>query len=123
MTQDTETVRPDAGITTGGGINNETRGGQRRSVQKGVDVSYVDLHLHLLPGIDDGARSLPAALDHAARMAEDGVRDAAVTPHVGHALFDVDVRKLPERTAALQQAIDAAGIELRLHLGGELHPS
>lgn len=86
-------------------------------------MSYVDLHLHLLPGIDDGARSLAAALDHAARMAEDGVRDAAVTPHIGHALFDVPVLELPERTAALQQAIDAAGIELRLHLGGELHPS
>jgi protein-tyrosine phosphatase len=88
-----------------------------------VDVSYVDLHLHLLPGIDDGARSLSSALDHAARMAEDGVRDAAVTPHVAHTMFDVDVLELPERTAALQQAIDVAGIALRLHVGGELHPS
>ena len=86
-------------------------------------MSYVDLHLHLLPGIDDGARNLAAALDHAARMADDDVRDAAVTPHVAHTLFDVDVRELPERTAALQQAIDTAGIDLRLHVGGELHPS
>jgi protein-tyrosine phosphatase len=45
-----------------------------------------------------------------------------VTPHVGHPDLPVDVDTIAERTRALQRAIDAAGIALRLHPGGELFP-
>ena len=83
---------------------------------------YVDLHLHLLPGVDDGARDVPASLEHAARMAREGVREALVTPHVGHPSFPLDIFGIPARTAALQAQLDRAGIPLRLHPGGEIHP-
>jgi protein-tyrosine phosphatase len=86
-------------------------------------MSYVDLHLHLLPGVDDGPRDEREALEHAARMAREGVREAVVTPHVGHPDFPVDVATIPDRTAALQRALDAAQIALRLRPGGEIHPS
>src|SRR4051794_22942170 len=86
-------------------------------------MSYVDLHLHLLPGVDDGARDERASLEHAARMAREGVREASVTPHVGHPDFPVAVLEIPARTAALQRALDRAGIPLKLHPGGEIHPS
>jgi protein-tyrosine phosphatase len=84
-------------------------------------MSYVDLHLHLLPGIDDGARTTSDALRHAGRLAAEGVRDVACTPHVKRAMFPrVHPEELAERRAALQAAIDAAGVRLRLHPGGEL---
>ena len=82
----------------------------------------VDLHLHLLPGVDDGAPDEPAALEHAARMVAGGVRQAAVTPHVGHPHFALDVATVVERTRALQAALDGAGLPLRLVPGGEIHP-
>jgi protein-tyrosine phosphatase len=82
----------------------------------------VDLHLHLLPGIDDGPPDVPAALEHAARLARDGVHEATVTPHVGHPDYPVAVATIAERTRALQAAIDAADIDLHLHPGGELFP-
>jgi protein-tyrosine phosphatase len=85
-------------------------------------MSYVDLHLHLLPGVDDGAVDERASLEHAARMAAGGIHEATVTPHIGHPHFAVDPFTIAERTAALQRAIDDAGIELRLHPGGEIHP-
>src|SRR3954466_898201 len=101
----------------------------RRTRPAGIDdppernrMSHVDLHLHLLPGVDDGARDERASLEHAARMERDGVRDAVCTPHIGHPLFPVDVGELAERTAALQSALRAAGIGLRVHPGGEIHP-
>ena len=85
-------------------------------------MTHVDLHLHLLPGVDDGPPDEAASLVHAERLARDGVHEATVTPHVGHPEFALDVATIAERTRALQAAIDAAGIDLRLHPGGEIHP-
>ena len=85
-------------------------------------MSYADLHLHLLPGVDDGARDEREALEHATRMAMEGVREAVVTPHVGHPSFDLDVASIPARTRALQARLDQARIPLRLRPGGEIHP-
>lgn len=86
-------------------------------------MHHVDLHLHLLPGVDDGPEDEAASLTHAERLARDGVHEATVTPHVGHPWFALDVATIPERTRALQAALDAAGIELRLHPGGEIYPA
>jgi protein-tyrosine phosphatase len=84
-------------------------------------MSYVDLHCHLLPGIDDGAATLDEALTHARRLDAEGVRDVACTPHVKSDLFPgVVVGELADRRAELQAAIAAEGLRVRLHPGGEL---
>jgi protein-tyrosine phosphatase len=81
----------------------------------------VDLHLHLLPGVDDGSRDEAAALDHARLLVADGVAEATVTPHVSRDVA-LDVATIAERTAALQDALDRRRIALLLHPGGEVHP-
>jgi len=73
--------------------------------------------------VDDGPEDEAASLIHAERLARDGVHEATVTPHVGHPWFPLDVATIPERTRALQAALDAAGIDLRLHPGGEIYPA
>ncbi len=85
-------------------------------------MSHVDLHLHLLPGVDDGPPDEAASLAHAERLARDGVHEATVTPHVGHPEFRLDVTTIFDRTRALQAALDVARIDVRLHPGGEIHP-
>ncbi len=84
-------------------------------------MSYVDLHLHLLPGVDDGARTLEDSLAHARRMTSEGIHGAAVTPHVGHPWFPLDTTQIPARVAELQTALRAERIPLTLHAGGEIH--
>ena len=42
----------------------------------------VDTHCHILPGIDDGAKTLDEAVGLARIAAEDGIRIIATTPHV-----------------------------------------
>lgn len=84
-------------------------------------MSYVDLHLHLLPGVDDGARNLRQSLEFSRRLAADGVREATVTPHVGSGL-SYDPLSIPDRVASLQALLDRHGVPLRLHGGGEIHP-
>jgi len=44
----------------------------------------IDLHAHILPGVDDGPRSWGEALDILRRMAADDVTAVAATPHVRH---------------------------------------
>lgn len=85
-------------------------------------MSYVDLHLHLLPGVDDGARNLSESLAFSRRLVGEGVREVTVTPHVG-AGFAYGPVSIPARVAVLQEAIDAEGIGLRVHAGGEIRPA
>src|ERR1700748_909249 len=84
-------------------------------------MSYVDLHCHLLPGLDDGATTMEETLRHARRLHAEGVRDVACTPHIKrYAHPAVIPAELADRRAEAQAAIDAEGLHVRLHPGGEL---
>jgi len=87
-------------------------------------LSYVDLHTHLLPGLDDGAMNLTETVAFARRLDAAGVRDVACTTHVKREDFPgVRVESLSAARAAAQEAVSAAGLDVRLHAGGELaHP-
>src|SRR5205085_2533088 len=62
-------------------------------------MSYVDLHCHMLPGLDDGAKTMDETLRHARRLHAEGVRDVACTPHVKRAHHHVVLSELAERPA------------------------
>lgn len=84
-------------------------------------MSYVDLHTHLLPGIDDGSPTSEETIRHARHLAEHGVQDVACTPHIKREHFpDIDVGELAQLRADTQRALDDEGIGVRLHPGGEL---
>ena len=84
-------------------------------------MSYVDLHLHLLPGLDDGARTMEATVAHARRLEAAGVSDVACTPHIKRRDFPgIEIAGLADRRAEAQRAIDEHGLGVRLHPGGEL---
>ncbi len=51
-----------------------------------AEFPIVDLHSHLVPGVDDGARSVDAVLEGVGRMAERGVRTIVTTPHLDGSL-------------------------------------
>lgn len=79
----------------------------------------IDLHSHILPGIDDGARDLEASVAIGRAAVAGGVDQIVATPHV-----DVTYRNDPltftGRVREVQQALDAAGVPLRVHRGGEV---
>ena len=85
-------------------------------------MSYVDLHLHLLPGVDDGAHDEAAALAHARRLAAEGVRDVTVTPHI-NAHWPLELHTIPERVAELAALLRRHAIGVRIRPGGELDGS
>jgi protein-tyrosine phosphatase len=79
----------------------------------------IDLHCHVLPGIDDGARDMDDALAMARQAEADGIAVICATPHIRHD-HDVRIGELEERIAQLQAAVDAAGIGVRIERGGEV---
>ena len=84
-------------------------------------MHYVDLHTHLLPGLDDGAPTIEETLRHARRLDAHGVHDVACTSHIKRADFpDIEIAGLARLRAETQGALDEEGIDVRLHPGGEL---
>ena len=79
----------------------------------------VDLHFHLLPGLDDGPASLSDSLELAHAAVVDGTGTVVATPHV-RGDFVTDVRELPDRVGELRARLEAEGIPLALRCGGEL---
>ena len=49
-------------------------------------TSYADVHSHLVPGVDDGARTLEEAMDAVERMTRSGIRKIITTPHLDGSL-------------------------------------
>ena len=78
----------------------------------------IDLHCHLLPGVDDGPDTLEETLAYALEAVRTGTERIVATPHVEH----VWVRELPDRVRELREALAREGIELEVDCGGELKP-
>lgn len=81
----------------------------------------IDLHCHLLPGIDDGASELAASLAMARIAADDGIRTIACTPHIYPGLFENDSAGIAARVQDLQGCLQAEGIALDLVIGADAH--
>lgn len=76
----------------------------------------IDLHSHVLPGLDDGAPDLDASVAICRAAAADGIRVLAATPHVRS-----DYPTTPEgMTSALARVREAAGDVIQVVPGGEL---
>jgi protein-tyrosine phosphatase len=82
----------------------------------------IDLHAHLLPGIDDGPPDMAGALALATAAVEAGTRVMAATPHVG-LQFPVEPGELSGRVAELSAELERAGIALEVIAGGEIAPT
>ena len=81
----------------------------------------IDLHCHILPGIDDGASDWSVAMEMAKLYVADGVTVVACTPHILPGLYHNSGPQIREATLALQQALDREGIRLRLVTGADVH--
>lgn len=81
----------------------------------------IDLHSHILPGIDDGAKTLADSLVMARIAVQDGIRVMACTPHIYPGLYMNDGPDIARRRDALQEALRSEGIALELVVGADVH--
>jgi protein-tyrosine phosphatase len=66
-------------------------------------TSFADFHSHLVPGVDDGARTVEEALDSVERMTRSGIRKIITTPHLDGSLT-LDPEALEERLSEVSLA-------------------
>lgn len=85
----------------------------------GTVTAAVDLHCHILPGLDDGARDLGDAVEMARQAQADGIDAVCATPHIRHD-HAVAIDELTDRVAELSGAVRAAGCATRILSGGEV---
>ncbi len=81
----------------------------------------LDLHSHILPGIDDGAPDLETSLEMARAYASQGVECVVCTPHIVPGLYENSGPDIRRRVAELQARLDDADIPLRLLAGADNH--
>ncbi len=79
----------------------------------------IDLHSHILAGVDDGARTIGESLAIARAAVDSGVELMAATPHVRDD-FPTTPETMERLVQETQTALRAAGIELDLRSGGEI---
>jgi protein-tyrosine phosphatase len=81
----------------------------------------IDLHSHLLPGIDDGCGTLAESLACVRTLMARGFTGTVCTPHMAVASFpDNAPAPIAAQVVALQQELRRAGLDYRLWAGGEL---
>jgi protein-tyrosine phosphatase len=90
-----------------------------------VHRTLVDLHNHILHGVDDGADSLDESLDIARQFVSEGVARIAATPHYNAdnppERRGADANTVRSKIAELQPALDEAGIPLSVVPGNEMY--
>jgi protein-tyrosine phosphatase len=79
----------------------------------------IDLHIHVLPGLDDGPPTLDAALAMARAAVEAGCTAVAATPHVDRR-WSLSVDAIEAARGTLVDALRDEGVPLEVAAGGEI---
>lgn len=80
----------------------------------------IDLHSHLLPGIDDGAPDLATALQLAQIAVNDGITHMVCTPHIHPGRYDNTIDSIHKALTELQQGLLEQQIDLVINAAAEV---
>jgi len=81
----------------------------------------IDLHSHILPGIDDGSKDMNMSLEMARLAVADGTTVLACTSHITPAVYDNNANIINSGIDSLRVALADAGIKLALVAGADVH--
>ena len=74
----------------------------------------IDLHCHLIPGLDDGAEDLEVALEMARLAVADGITITACTPHILPGVYENSGPAIRAAAASLQATLADRGVPCTL---------
>ena len=79
----------------------------------------IDLHCHILPGVDDGALDIRDSAGMARQAAADGIEAICATPHLRHD-HDVRIDEISGRVDAVNRRLRDEGVPVMVMQGGEV---
>lgn len=79
----------------------------------------IDIHCHILPGIDDGPQTMEQSLEIAKSLAEHGYSHVIATPHSLDGIYNAKPVDILTKTFALNQALHRANVNLTIYPGAE----
>lgn len=85
------------------------------------DFSMIDLHSHILPGIDDGAKDLSESLAMLKLAYECGTQVIVATPHMQPGVYNNDKVKIQSAYKQVQEKLNTEDIDLELKFAAEVH--
>lgn len=84
-------------------------------------MEYIDMHSHILPGLDDGSKNMEMTLAMLRVAVEEGIGTIYTTPHCMPGKGHPTLAKVEERICLVQEAAEAEGIQITLKKGTEYY--
>lgn len=84
-------------------------------------MDFVDVHSHILPGLDDGAHDLGAAVDMLRMAYEDGIKYVILTPHYIPGTMEISRHEVQKAITGIRDIIKAEGIDVEVFPGNEVY--
>jgi tyrosine-protein phosphatase YwqE len=88
---------------------------------KGKVFLHVDVHSHLIPGIDDGARDIDESLTLIRALKACGYKMLVTTPHIMSDHYRNDADSIANGLLALREAVADAGLDIRIEAAAEYY--
>lgn len=81
----------------------------------------IDLHCHILPGIDDGPKKIEESIAMAKIAVKDGIKVIACTPHIYQGAYDNTAQSIKRAMQAFQKILKEKHIDIQLTYGADTH--
>lgn len=82
--------------------------------------SYIDIHNHSLPSVDDGAMNMKETIEMLEIAYNNGIREIILTPHVKNKYGSYKKDYLLMKIAEVQEVVRSNNLDIKLHIGCEL---
>lgn len=89
--------------------------------QSKMTEMIIDIHSHILPGIDDGSADMEETLAMLAIAEKEGITHMIATPHYKENRTQTDPQKVKSLIAQVQAAAEAKGISVKILAGNEVY--
>ncbi|MEH0158231.1 CpsB/CapC family capsule biosynthesis tyrosine phosphatase [Limibacter armeniacum] len=90
-------------------------------VYENITPLTVDVHSHLLPGIDDGAETIEDSLEMLSKFAQYGYRKMILTPHIMMDFYQNTPEIIMKQLDLLREAALKKGIDIELEAAAEYY--
>lgn len=84
-----------------------------------IPEGYTDIHSHLLPGIDDGAKTIAHTVSLLSLLSAIGTRQFITTPHIIHSVWENTKESIEATHTQTLALLEKEGVEVRLKAAAE----